>query len=40
MTNKRLRSRRNAAKDELLAGLDLPVPKKTQNLSRRASHVS
>ena len=40
MANKRIRSRRPDPKEELLAGLDLPTPKKQRQYTRRASEIS
>lgn len=40
MANKRIRSRRPDPKEDLLAGLDLPTPKKQRQYTRRASEIS
>jgi hypothetical protein len=40
MANKRIRSRRPDPKQDLLAGLDLPTPKKQRQYTRRASEIS
>ncbi len=39
MANKRIRSRRTEAKEDLLAGLDLPTPKKQRQYTRRSSEI-
>jgi hypothetical protein len=40
MANKRIRSRRTEAKEELLTGLDLPAPKKQRRLTQRSTDVN
>jgi hypothetical protein len=40
MANKRIRSRRPDPKEDLLAGLDLPTPKRQRQYSRRASEIN
>ena len=40
MANKRIRSRRPQETEDILAGLDLPTPKKQRQTTRRASEIS
>lgn len=40
MANKRIRSRRPQETEEILAGLDLPTPKRQRQTTRRASEIS
>ncbi len=40
MANKRIRSRRPRAKDDLLAGMDAPAPKKQRRLARQSDDVN
>lgn len=40
MANKRIRSRRPQETEDILAGLDLPTPKRQRQTTRRASEIS